>query len=160
VDLSENPSYAASADTQNGVQCLINQTSPSTTNTSGQDILLPGGPTPPSYPFQIQAGSSDPLVTTGIATAGNYITSSASIVSLPIYDSSPSVPINASGTTNITIVGFLQVFINAVDPVNGMDVTVLNVSGCGNAVSSSTQALYGTSPVPIRLITPTPSSSN
>ena len=158
VDLSENPSYTGSADTQNGVQCLINQTSSSTANPSGQDILYPGGLPPPSYPFQIQAGSSSPLVTAGV-TAGNEITSSASIVSLPIYDSYPGIPINGSGTTNVTIVGFLQVFINAVDPVNGMDVTVMNVSGCGNAVASGTQALFGTSPVPVRLIT-TPPPSN
>jgi hypothetical protein len=33
-------------------------------------------------------------------------------------------------------------------------VTVLNVAGCGNAVPNGTQPIYGSSPVPIRLITP------
>jgi hypothetical protein len=149
VDLGENPSFTASADTQNGVQCLINQTTQSTANPSGQDVLAPGGQAPPSYPFQIQAGSSSPLVIAGIVIGGNNITNSASIVSLPIYD---TVPINTSGTTNITVVGFLQVFINAVDTVNGIDVTVLNISGCGN--STSNPPVFGTSSVPVRLIAP------
>jgi hypothetical protein len=51
-------------------------------------------------------------------------------------------------------VGFLQVFVNGVLPTGSLSVTVLNVVGCGNGLSSSAQALYGTSPVPIRLITP------
>ncbi len=159
VDLGENPSFTASADTQNGVQCLINQTTQSTANPSGQDVLYPGGPVPPSYPFQIQAGSSSPLVVAGILPASNNITNSASIVSLPIYDSYPGVPISGSGTTNITVVGFLQVFINAVDTVNGIDVTVMNVSGCGNAVPGTQVPRTGTSPVPVRLIAPPVPSS-
>jgi hypothetical protein len=152
IDLSENPSFTASADTQNAIQCLTNQTTQSTASPSGQDVLFPGGPVPPSYPFQIQAGNFSPLVTAGIVTALNNITSSASIVTLPIYDSYPGVPINGSGTTNVTVVGFLQVFINAVDAVNGVDVTVLNISGCSN--SATNPPVNGTSPVPVRLITP------
>ena len=39
----------------------------------------------------------------------------------------------ASGTsTPVTFVGFLQVFINAVDQFGNVSVTVLNVAGCGN----------------------------
>lgn len=152
VDLSENPTFPAPGDTQNAVQCLIHQTQPTTGNPSGQDILAPGGTTPPSYPFQILAGTSNPLLNAGF-TGGNVITASTSIVSLPIYDISGNQTFTPT-TTNVTIVGFLQVFINAVDTTNGMDVTVLNVSGCGNVVPNTTQALYGTSSVPVRLITP------
>jgi len=52
-------------------------------------------------------------------------------------------------------VGFLQVFINGVDQYGNVDVTVLNVSGCSNGGSQPVgSAVAGTSPVPVRLITP------
>jgi len=149
VDLSENP--ATSGDTTNGVQCLIHEGDPTDTQPDGQDYLNPyAAPTP--YPFQIIAGSSSPL---GIS--GNPITSSNSIVSLPIYDDADKAyHMHGTGTTSITIVGFLQVFINAVDQYGNVSVTVLNVSGCsnGNGGSVSNSPITGTSPVPIRLITP------
>jgi Flp pilus assembly protein TadG len=155
VDLSENP---VTTDTTSGVECLIRQTSPYTSGSSptGQDTLAPFS-LPPTYPFQIQAGSGNPLIhASPNAVPGNgLITGSNNIVSLPIYDSPPGAnTINPTGTTNVTIVGFLQAFINVVDANGNMYVTVLNVSGCGNAVPVGTQALYGTSPVPVRLITP------
>ena len=65
---------------------------------------------PPAYPFQILAGSSNHQP--GLA-AGVAITSSNSIVSLPIYD--PANPIATTGTSPVTILGFLQVFINGLD---------------------------------------------
>jgi hypothetical protein len=148
VDLSENPLFPPPGDTQNAVQCLIHQTSPFAASPSGQDVLAPGGPPPPTYPFQIQAGTSSPLLATGLASDSN-ITSSSSIVTLPIYDTATLT----AGITQVTIVGFLQVFINAVDATNGMNVTVLNVSGCTNSVTGGPSALPGTSPVPVRLIT-------
>jgi hypothetical protein len=140
VDLTENPGIA-SGDTSTAAQCLIHQS-----GTTGQDTLLTTG-----YPYQIQAGAGNSLN----VSSTTVITSSNSIVSLPIYDSTNSLVITGNDA-NVTIVGFLQVFINSVDTTtNGnMNVTVLNVSGCGNAVPSGTVALQGTSPVPVRLITP------
>jgi hypothetical protein len=69
----------------------------------------------------------------------------------------PPGSIAASGTTKVTIVGFLQVFINQVDQWGNVSVTVLNVAGCSNGNgpdSVSGTAVTGSSPVPIRLITP------
>ncbi len=150
IDLSENP--AGSGDTMNGVQCLINEGDAGATQPDGQDTLSPYG-SPSSYPFQILAGTSNPLVGTGLSS-GSPITSSPSIVSLPIYDDSATI-INTTGTTPITIVGFLQVFINAVDQDGNVDVTVLNVAGCGNGSGTPPGVpVFGSSPVPIRLITP------
>jgi len=137
VDLRENPGQHT-GDTANGVQCLINQ--------GGQDTL-----DTTSFPFQIKAGSGNPLVTAGIAT-NSVITSSNSIVSLPIYDTAPIT----SSSNPVTIVGFLQVFINNVD-TNGwgnVDVTVLNVVGCGNGTDTTGGPVLGSSPVPVRLIMP------
>jgi len=148
VDLSVNPGRG---DTTDGAECLIHQGTTNSDNLTalGQDVLQPPFPAtpPPNYPFQIQAGTSNPL--TGVQ--GSLVTSSTSIVSLPIYDSS-AVTTFGAGNTNVTVIGFLQVFINYVDGNGNMNVTVMNVAGCSNSASGT--ALTGTSPVPVRLITP------
>lgn len=146
VDLSENPGRGDATD---GAQCLIHQgtTNNDTLVSLGQDMLQPFAAATPNYPFQIQAGTSNPLT----AVQGNLITSSTSIVSLPIYDSSA-----VTTFPNVTVIGFLQVFINYVDGNGNLNVTVMNVAGCGNGQTTtvSSSPVYGTSPVPIRLITP------
>jgi hypothetical protein len=149
VDLRRNP--GAGGTTTNGVQCLIHQTDVTDlTAPSGQDYFNPFG-APNTYPFQILAGSSNPLAGT---LSGNPISSSTSIVSLPIYDNVTNI--QGGATTDVTFIGYLQVFINAVDQNGNVKVTVLNVSGCGNGntVPVSPNAVTSTSPVPIRLITP------
>jgi len=140
--MSENP---GADDTTAGVECLIH----SANGNSGQDTLALSGASP-LYPFQILAGANNPLAVAKVANAGEVITSSTSIVSLPIYDSSAG-PINP-GLNPVTIIGFLQVFINSVDGFGNVNVTVMNVAGCGNSASGA--PLTGTSPVPVRLITP------
>jgi hypothetical protein len=104
------------------------------------------------FPFQIQAGAGNPLFKASLVKANDIITSSPSIVTVPIADFSGGVFTGNQPT--VTIVGFLQVFINLVDPTTGdAKVTVLNVSGCGNN-APTINPLHGTSPVPVRLITP------
>ena len=141
-------------DTSNGVQALIHEGNPNPNGgqPTGQDYFnvsaSPFGK-PSAYPFQILAGGSNPLP--GLAT-GVPVTSSTSIVSLPIYDRAN--PIATTGTSPVTIVGFLQVFINGVDQYGNVDVVVLNVAGCGNGSTAPGTPVTGSSPVPIRLITP------
>jgi hypothetical protein len=143
VDLNENPG-AGTDDTMNGVTCLIHEANAAAPQPDGQDTLNAA-----SYPFQILAGTSNPL---GLSS-GTPITSSNSIVSLPIYDD--IVSINPNGTSPVTIIGFLQVFINSVDHWGNVDATVLNVAGCSNGTGGSVGSpVTGSSPVPIRLITP------
>jgi hypothetical protein len=150
VDMSENPG-AGTNDTMNGVQCLIDEEDATDPQPDGQDTLNPYA-APSSYPFQILAGTSNPLVGFGL-TPGTPVTSSPSIVSLPIIDNTTTVPNN--GTKQVTVVGFLQVFINAVDQWGNVNVTVLNVTGCSNGAGQPVgAAVTGSSPVPIRLITP------
>ncbi len=112
----------------------------------GQDTI-----TNTAYPFQIVAGAATPLSGLG----GIPITSSVSVVSLPIYDSAND-NIAGGGTSPVTIVGFLQVFINQVDQYGNVSVTVLNVAGCGNGTGMpvGSTPITGSSPVPVRLITP------
>jgi Flp pilus assembly protein TadG len=148
VDLTENPvnPHSLSGDTGTAMQCLIHAGGQGPGN--GQDQL-----NATTFPFQIRAGSSNPLVTDGLVPNNSIITSSSSIVALPIYDST-----NLTGGTQpeVTIVGFLQVFVQYLDGNGHPYVTVLNVAGCGNGLGTtvSSNPVYGTSPVPIRLITP------
>ena len=147
VDLSENPAF--SHDTRDAVQCLTRQSDDTNyTSPSGQDTLNPYA-APSGFPFEILAGTSTPLA----GLSGKPISSSNSIVSLPIYDDATTL--NNSGQTSVTFVGFLQVFINAVDQYGNINVTILNVSGCSDGTGGSVGApALGSSPVPIRLITP------
>jgi Flp pilus assembly protein TadG len=105
-----------------------------------------------AYPFLIKSGSANPT----IPSAGTQvITSSNSIMSLPIYDNTAGTPpgVLTGSYPTVPIVGFLQVFINSVDASGNMDVYILNVAGCSTD-ASTTRSAPGTSPVPIRLITP------
>jgi Flp pilus assembly protein TadG len=142
VDLTENP-IGSAGDTATAVQCLTHESALGAAP-SGQDTLLMT-----SLPYQIQAGTANPIP--GM-TSGTVISSSNSIVSLPIYDQ--TIALGGGTQPNVNIVGFLQVFINYVDPNGNPNVTVLNVAGCGNGVIAGTPSLNGTSPVPVRLITP------
>jgi len=139
ADLTINPG-GSTGDTATAVQCLT-QALPTY---SGADTINTG-----VFPFQIKAGDGNPLVTTGIIPSGSIITSSNSIVTVPVYDDAG--PLNGS-QPDVTITGFLQVFINSVDAATGnLNVTVLNVTGCGN--TGATPGVTGSSPVPIRLVT-------
>ncbi|MGB2606448.1 MAG: pilus assembly protein TadG-related protein [Candidatus Sulfotelmatobacter sp.] len=151
VDLADNPGLPGN-DSVNAAQCLINESASGVG--SGQDYLAPGPSTGPyTYPFQILAGGNSALISAGVAS-GSQITSSPSIVSLPIYDSGAVTIFGAGASTPVTVIGFLQVFINNADNATGnINVTVMNVAGCGNSFGGTTVA-FGTSPVPIRLITP------
>jgi Flp pilus assembly protein TadG len=152
VDLTENPLVPTSnGDTYTAAQCLTNQLSGTSDSISTA-----------VYPYQITAGTGNPL--TGVS--GTVITSSNSIISLPIYTtgigaSNSTTLTITNNTAPVTIVGFLQVFIQQVYSNGSLLVYVLNVSGCGNGSSGVPLALTpldGTSPVPIRLVTPPPPS--
>lgn len=121
-------------DTAVGAACLIHQN-------DGQDVL-----DSTVYPYQIKPGAGNPL---GLAST-NVITTSSSIVTVPIYDDAN--PIAPTGKSDVTIVGFLQVFINAVNGDGSLDVTILNVAGCGNGTPAVGSPVNGSSPVPVRLV--------
>jgi hypothetical protein len=139
IDLSENPGGSA-GDTAMGLACSLANTN--TLPLTGNDTLRVT-----SYPFVAIAGDANPL---GIS--GTPVTNSSSIVSLPIYDQGTAI--NPTGTTAVTIVGFLQVFVNSVSQIDGsVNVTVMNVAGCGSN-GTTNPPVSGGSPVAIRLITP------
>ncbi len=142
VDLSENPGGPA-GDSALGVACSL--TGNASIPLSGQDNLRND-----PYPFVVLTGAANPL---RVAT-DTPVTSSNSIVSLPIYDGNGTTPLVIStNTAPVTIVGFLQVFVNSVDQTNGsINVTVLNVAGCGSSATTN-PPVFGSSPLPVRLIT-------
>src|SRR4029077_4034301 len=127
-------------DTASAVACLLTNDA-TTAPLVGQDTL-----DHTIYPYKITAGTANP----NVALRGDFVSSSNSIASPSIYDD--AVTVNPTGTTAVTIVGFLQVFINDVGTDGSLNVTVLNVSGCGN--NATNPAISGTSPVPVRLVTP------
>jgi hypothetical protein len=141
VDLGQDN---VKSDSVLGGQCLIRAAADGLD--MGQDSLDKA-----SYPYKIKAGSANPL---GLST-DSVITSSNSIVSFPIYDSASTDLSGEFPSPPVPIIGFLQVFINSVNTGNNsVNVTVLNVAGCGNGNHpTSSTAVSGTSPVPVRLIT-------
>ncbi len=146
VDLTENPvnPHSETGDTGTALQCLTHASAEGAGN--GQDQLVTT-----SFPFQIQAGSNNPLPAP--VSNNSVVTTSSSIVTLPIYDS--SVGKLSGNQPQVTIVGFLQVFVQYLDGNGHPYVTVMNVAGCGNGtLPASSSSALGTSPVPIRLITP------
>src|SRR5579871_344970 len=150
IDLNENPGGAA-GDTATGLACSL--THSATVPLSGQDIIIGSNGNP--YPFV--AIAQDVTSKAMGVPVGTPLTSSNSIVSLPIYDSSSPL-LFSNNTAPVTIVGFLQVFVNSVDQNDGsVNVTVLNVAGCGTAATNA--PVSGSSPVPVRLITPPPPPS-
>jgi hypothetical protein len=99
-----------------------------------------------SAPYQIKQKS------------GSLVTTSSSIVTIPIIDTTNPL---VHGGGAVTVVGFLQAFINQVDdgttaPAGSINITVLNIAGCSatNNAANPVGGGSGTSPVPVRLIGP------
>jgi hypothetical protein len=139
VDLSQN---GVRSDSVLAGRCLIGATGDGLD--TGQDSLDTS-----SYPYKIKAGSANLL---GVST-DSVVTSSNSILSFPIYDSANTDISGEYPTVSVPIIGFLQVFVNSVNSGNNsVNVTVLNVAGCGNGNNLTGAAVSGTSPVPVRLI--------
>ncbi|MBI2815356.1 MAG: hypothetical protein HYX72_00295 [Acidobacteria bacterium] len=131
---------------------------------SGQDTI----DTTTGPPFVVTGGANNPnpsLVGQQFYALGG---ASDSIVTVAVYDSiidpatgQPTYALPPAGTT-VTVVGFMQLFIRQVtkDPGNpcggngkNIEVTVLNITTCGNSVNNSTPPVITSgSAIPIRLI--------
>jgi hypothetical protein len=138
VDYSVNPNGAAQ-EAATGGQCMIHESAG-----TGQDQLIQ------EFPAIFIAGSNNPFVGTSVQ-ANDIIMTSDSVISVPVYDSTVGAPLTGS---SVTIIGYLQLFINSVDNATGnFNATILNVSGCGNSLSTSVPAIQGAATsVPVRLI--------
>jgi hypothetical protein len=143
---------------QNGGQCLVHETSTSLyavncwTTPNDQDCLNWS-----VNPFVYQAGNLNPFLNSqpGSPGVGSVITTSDSIITIPVYDQTAQT--NVANGTPITIIGFLQVFVevvgngNSLQPVGTIRTRILNAIGCGTG--STGTPIYGSGPaVPVRLI--------
>jgi Flp pilus assembly protein TadG len=117
----------------------------------GQDsIITNSGP-----PFAILGGSNNPNPSLVGQTFYDY-GQSPSVATVPVYEGSALPP----GGTDVTIVGYMQVFIKDVihnGSSDDVDVVILNASGCGGSSGggsggNSPVIASGGSPIPIRLI--------
>jgi Flp pilus assembly protein TadG len=152
-DPSTNP-------TQNGInsltatetEALINGNQGSVGPGQGQDSII--YPTPFQAAFQITPGYNNP----GQFFGTGLVSTSTSIVTIPII--APTV--NQSNPA-VTVVGFMQAFINSVQAGGSLgvqpgdiNITVLNISGCNGTSNGNPPVVggTGTSPVPVRLINP------
>ena len=132
-------------DTQEGLQCLIHTSSigPSpqqdlldtTQANNGLLRILPG-----TYSQSLYNVSAESAVST-----------SDSIITVPLIDVPALWP---PANNQVTIVGFLQLFVNYVGPnATDMNATILNVIGCGTPPTSATAVSGdGVSAIPVRLI--------
>jgi hypothetical protein len=134
-----------------GAECLIRAGNSGLGQ--GQDVLQNFGPWP-AAPFQFLA-QSGPQNT-------NVVTTSSSIVTIPIIDTSNTTVFQSGSPYGVTVVGFMQAFINEVQtgplPISergDINITVLNIAGCSQTPNAANPVVgSGTSPIPVRLITP------
>jgi hypothetical protein len=142
-DLSINPG-GPGGPAQRGLQCLIHAPGPGPPQQDTLNISQANNGL-----LQIQSGtySSEPL---GVAQ-GSVISTSGSIITVPLFDTSVWPP---SSPPHVTIVGFLQLFVNYVGPGStDMNATILNVIGSGsNLTTTSAFSGGGASAIPVRLI--------
>ena len=94
------------------------------------------------------AGNNNPFVGSSIQ-ANDHILTSDSVISVPLYDGL-TVP-GYTGSSSVTIIGYLQLFINDIRNNGAINATVLNVSGCGSTPVGTAIQGAATS-VPVRLI--------
>lgn len=116
------------------VSCLItyNTGCKSNGNTSTDSITVNSNGNPP---FTITAGTGNPFF-----AAGTTIAQSASIVTVPLFAGQDI----GSGGTSVTVVGYLQVFIQQIKHGGGgggsddfITVTIMNASSCGTQGGSA-----------------------
>jgi hypothetical protein len=144
---------ARNTETADAVNCLTHAT-----NTPGDsdqvDLTAAAAPSPP---FQFLAGVGNPVA----GASGKDVLVSSSLVTVPVFD----VGTFNSATSNVQIVGFVQLFLNPDSiaapnsgPSSGnVNATVINMAGCGtNATNATGQQILGNgaSPVAVRLISP------
>ena len=140
------------------VSCLItyNNGCKSNGNTSTDSITVNSSGSPP---FSITAGSGNPFF-----ASGTTIAQSASLVTVPLFDGHDI----ASGGASVTVVGYLQLFIQEIKHQGKDDwisTIVLNASSCGtqggnacgttgggNTGGGGTVGGGGASFIPVRLV--------
>jgi len=145
-DRTTNP-WGPNGPAKQGLQCLIHTTNsgPPTGNTAQDTLLIPGVPPNPGQ-MQIQAGDYTHIRYN--IPIGTVIATSDSIITVPLFENTTNAPLPPT----VTIVGFLQLFVDYLDTTGDVHAHILNVSGCGTSSSGTVASGGGVSPIPVRLI--------
>jgi hypothetical protein len=146
IDTSVFPEQPWSTLNRDGIMNFIGATSAACN--AGQDRI-----SVTTSPFQMMAEDSNPLVTGGLVADGAVVSTSPSVVTVPVYDSGPLG--NFSPSSSPQVIGFIQAFVTMVSNGGRPRLTILNVAGCGTMATAATAtpvAGGGGSPVPVRLI--------
>jgi hypothetical protein len=141
-DPSINPNRSVGP-VEDGLQCLIH----TTTGNLQQDTLDPSS---------FVAGTGPVLISPGPYSQSLYglsptdlMATSDSIVTVPLFDNSnPQLP------ANVTIVGFLELFVKYVGQSGNFSTVILNISGCGQAMGPGAISGGGISAIAVRLVRP------
>ena len=123
---------------QHGLQCLIHDPQ--------QDVLNPAFAN--NGLLQIQPGAFSQARYN--VSPESLVSTSDSIITVPLFDASTL----QLASHQVTIVGFLQLFVSSVGPgQNDMNAYILNIVGCGsNLAGGSAVSGGGASAIPVRLI--------
>jgi len=138
--------------TAQGVDCLIHEQ-----NGSGQDTIT----FPSSGSYTMAAGANNPLVAAGVVSTGGNISTSDSVVTVPLYNGQvlcPGMAGGSCGTVTVNIVGFMQLFVKEeTNPQGTVNVDIMRIAACGASSGGGGNSpppvvTGGGSPIPVRLI--------
>jgi hypothetical protein len=138
------------SDTVEATECLIHYTNAGDSDSIDPAIL-------PGDPFRFLAGAQNPIA----SAVGQDVVVSDSLVTIPVISYPPGTP----PTTPVSVIGFVQVFLNpsasatlpfATGPKspNELPATIINMVGCGAGSTGQPILGNGASPVAVRLISP------
>ena len=114
----------------------------------------------PTTPYEFLGGNQNPVP----GAVGQPVLVSDSLVTIPVIDATVAPP----ATPFVTVIGFLQVFLNpqqtvlpfplTAPPASAADpqipATIINMAGCGTSTAGNPILGNGASPVAVRLISP------
>lgn len=152
--VSPNPNFGGTGSTTStATQCLIHATS--TGFSQGQDFI---------NDFRIWPTAGAPQITAGSGPMnGQLVSTSDSVVTVPIIDTCTTGGCFPNTSAPVTVIGFLQTFVEAVvdngtNRRSSLQVTVLNVVGCSRTPNGANAITggNGASAIAVRLITNTP----
>jgi hypothetical protein len=153
IDLTTN----ILTNTASSVECLINGSGPGFPVGQDEVGLGPRAQAPAdTFGNFLASNGNDPIEVRagGGPHSGSLVTTSPSIVTLPIYDNTGTIPLVGSLLGPVKIIGFMQAFVQQTDVNGSVQIYVLNISGCGTNVNTALTPISGggVSPVPVRLI--------
>ena len=139
--------FLRNTETMDAVNCL-------THSATNQGDTVDPNYGPPVSPFEFLTGLGNPIP--GLAANQVDVMVSDSLVTVPVFSSTPGTP----PTSPVTIIGFVQLFLNPDGMSNSppntghVKTTVINMAGCGTSAAGNPIIGNGASPVAVRLISP------